>query len=110
MGLDITVTQQKKRVCPHCGESLADPYIIDSVDSSGRVWYPFLEAIGYYVPYEQRAEENDWYGKDMLLTEEQVENLYSFVKKNEVYNGTTIAMLIAVAMKEHDDLVVNADW
>lgn len=37
----------------------------------------------------------------------KIEDTY---RENEVYNGTTIAMLIAVALKEHDDIVVNADW
>lgn len=110
MGLDIRFTQQKKNVCPHCGKEIAEQTIIDSADSGGRVWYPFLESIGYYIPYEQRTEENDWYGKDMVLTKEQAENAYRFVKENEAYNRQMIAMLIAAALMENDDVVVNADW
>lgn len=110
MGLDIRFTQQKKRVCPHCGKELAEPIVIDTEDSGGRAWYPFLESIGYYVPYEERTEENDWYGKDMVLTKEQAEDAYKFVKKNDVYNRQMIAMLISAAVMENDDVVVNADW
>ena len=110
MGLDIRFTQLKKRACPHCGKELAEPIIIDSADSGGRAWYPFLESIGYYVPIEKRTEENDWYGKDMVLTKEQAENAYRFAKENEVYNRQMIKMLISCAMLEKDDIVVNADW
>lgn len=110
MSLDIRFIQQKKRVCPHCGNELAEPIVINAEDSGGRAWYPFLESIGYYVPYEQRTEENDWYGKDMVLTKEQAEDAYRFVKKNEVYNGRMIAMMISEAVMECDDIMVNADW
>ena len=109
MSLDIRFTQRKKNVCPHCGKITGhtDVYV---VDSGGRVWYPFLESIGYYVPYEQRTEENDWYGKDMVLTEVQTKKLYEFVREHDAYNDNQIKQIIAVAMLEKDDIVVNADW
>lgn len=110
MSLDIRFTQQKKRVCPHCGKELAEPLVIDTEDSCGRVWYPFLESIGYYVPYEERTEDNDWCGKDMVLTKEQAERVYRFATQNDVYNCRMIAMLIASAIMEGDDVVVNAGW
>lgn len=110
MSLDIRFTQRKKDICPHCGKEIAQPYEVDSADSGGRVWYPFLESLGYYVPYEERTEENDWYGKDMVLTKEQAEYAYQFTKENDVYNGRMITMLIACAILEKDDIVVNADW
>ena len=108
MGLDIRFTQRKKIVCPKCGE------VITTIDkqsalSGGRAWYPFLETIGYYVPYEKQTEENDWYGKDMVLTKEQAEYAYRFAKE-EVYNWHEVIGLIAVAICEKDDIVVNADW
>lgn len=110
MSLDIRFIQRKKRNCPHCGKEIAAPYEIDTVDSGGRVWYPFLESIGYYVPYEERTEENDWYGKDMVLTIDQAKQAYQFVKEHDVYAGKTIAMIISCALMEEDDIVVNADW
>ena len=110
MGLDITFTQRNKNVCPHCGKEIEPQIIIDSANSGGRAWYPFLESIGYYVPYEQRTEENDWYGKDMVLTKEQATQAYRFVKEIDVYNRQMIAMLISAAMLENDYIVVNADW
>ena len=110
MGLDIRFTQRKKKVCPHCGKAIEEQYEVDCVYSGGRVWYPFLETIGYYVPYEQRTEENDWYGKDMVLTREQADYAYRYAKENDVYNEKKIVMLIAVAKLEGDDIVVNADW
>ena len=58
MSLDITFTRRKKIVCPKCGEVVGHNDL-DTVDSGGRLWFPFLEQIGYYVPYDKRTEEND---------------------------------------------------
>ena len=109
MGLDVRFTQRKKNICPHCGK-ITGQTDVDSIDSGGRAWYPFLESIGYYVPYEQRTEENDWYGKDMVLTKEQADYAYQFAKETEPYNWREIRGLIAVALIEDDNIVVNADW
>lgn len=109
MGLDIRFTQRRNNVCPHCGK-ITGQTDVDVIDSEGRVWYPFLESIGYYVPYEQRTEENDWYGKDMVLTKEQADQAYRFIRDNEMYNWRGIRGLIATALIEEDTIVVNADW
>ena len=109
MGLDIRFIQRTNNICPHCGEIVGQTDV-GVADSSGRRWYPFLESIGYYVPYEQRTEENDWYGKDMVLTKEQTEYAYQFAKDNEVYNWREIRALIAVTLLQDDAVVVNADW
>lgn len=109
MSLDITFTHRKNVVCPKCGETIGTSDV-RGVFSGGQAWYPFLESIGYYVPYEQRTEENDWYGKDMVLTAEQANEAYRFVGKGHVYGFNEIAGLIAGAMVEGDAIVVNADW
>lgn len=109
MGLDITFCRMKKVACPHCGKPL-EPKLDDSCSSGGRVWYPFLESIGYYVPYDQRTEENDWYGKDMELTTEQAKEAYLFIQEHDVYDGNEIAGMIAMALLEGDSVAVNADW
>lgn len=109
MSLDIRFTQRKNIVCPKCGE-IVTTIDVNRESSGGRVWYPFLEAIGYYVPYEQRTEENDWYGKDMVLTKEQAEYAYRFVREAEVYDRKMVSMLIAEALFDNNDIVVNADW
>ena len=109
MGLDVSVIRGKDLVCPKCGEVIST-ISVDDVDSGGRVWYPFLEAIGYYVPYGQRTEENDWYGKDMKLTDKQVNDLYNFVKKNDLLGSSEIMSLIALARFEGQDVIINADW
>ena len=110
MGLDIRFVMRKKNACPHCGKEIAAQIDVDFASSGGRGWYPFLEHIGYYVPYEQRTEKNDWYGKDMVLTEEQADEAYQFAKTKEPYNWREIVMLIAVAKIENYAIVVNADW
>lgn len=109
MGLDITFSRRKKVVCPHCG-TVVTHTTEESYCSGGRVWYPILESLGYYVPYDQRTEENDWYGKDMELTAEQAMEAYRFVRKNDIYDGNEIANLIAAAIFENDSVVVNANW
>lgn len=62
------------------------------------------------MPYEQRTEENDWYSKDMILSEAQATQMRKFVTAHDVYNGKTIANLIAAAKCDGDDVVINADW
>lgn len=109
MGLDIRFTRRKQMVCPKCGEVIGHTDV-DTIAGGGRVWYPFLESIGYYVPYEQRTEENDWYGKDMVLTEEQAKAALKFAKKHDLYGSILVTKLIAEAIYEKDSIVVNADW
>lgn len=109
MGLDITFTRRKKIVCPKCGEIVGHTDV-RSIDGGGRGWYPLLESFGYYVPYAQRTEENDWYGKDMVLTDKQADEAYCFAKVHNLYGSDGLADLIAAARYEHDDIVVNADW
>lgn len=109
MGLDITVTQKRTLRCPHCGESV-DERIVAEADSNGRVWYPFLEAVGYYVPYEKRTEENDWCCKDMELTKEQSSYIFRYCQDNEVYNYHEVASLVAMAEALGDAVVINANW
>ena len=109
MGLDIRFIHRKNIVCPKCGEIVGHTDV-DCIDAGGRGWYTILESIGYYVPYEQRTDENDWYGKDMVLTEEQADEVYQFAKKNDLYCSYLVQKLIAEAIYENDSVVVNADW
>ena len=109
MGLDIEFVRRKKTVCPECGATVGHTDV-DYVGSGGRVWYSFLEPIGYYVPYDKRTEENNWYGKDMILAPEQARYAHRFAQENDVYNGHKIAELIATAAYEDDAVVIRADW
>lgn len=109
MSLDIRFTQRKNIVCPKCGE-IVTTIDVNRESSGGSVWYPFLEAIGYYVPYEQRTEENDWYGKDMVLTEDQVTDAYKFVRQLDAYGRERVLVMLADAMLGNGIVVVNADW
>ena len=109
MGLDITIKERKEFHCPECGR-LVTTQDIGEECSGGRVWYNFLEPIGYYVPYEKQTEENDWYGLDMVLSEEQVKQLADFVSDNLPYHWVAINNLIASAMLHGNKVVINADW
>lgn len=110
MSLDISFSAPKGEICPHCGGVVkaAEMY---SAESGGRAWYPILEELGYYVPYEQRTEENNWYAKDMALTAEQTRTLYEFVKnRKDLYNREVVLGLIATAIVDECAVVINADW
>ena len=63
------------------------------------------------MPHDQRTEENDWYGKDMVLTTEQAKQVYTFIRKHpDLYNADEVLGLIATALVEEKAVVINADW
>ena len=78
--------------------------------SGGRLWYDFLEKLGYYVPYEKRTKENDWYGKDMILDNEQAKQLVDYAVKKEVYNWDGVERVVTEALAHGNKVVINADW
>lgn len=70
-----------------------------------------LEELGYYVPHDQRTEENDWYGKDMELTEEQAKAVFKFAKDTkDLYKRFEVQGLISTALLNGSTVVINADW
>ena len=109
MSLDITIKQVHTVLCPHCGKAVKTE-VVDDVPGGGRDWYTFLEAIGYYVPYDKRTEENDWYAKDMTLANEQALYLVDFIKRHQNLYGGEAKHLVAMALLDGDAVVVNADW
>ena len=109
MSLDITIKERKEFRCPDCGR-MVTTQDIGAEDSGGRVWYNFLEQIEYYVPCGKRTEENDWYGEDMALTEEQAKQLADFVSDNQPYNYMDVEGLVARALLHGNKVVINADW
>ena len=109
MSLDITIKEQKELRCPNCG-LLVTTQEVGAEYSNGRVWYDFLESVGYYVPYEERTEKKDWYGEDMVLTEEQAKQLADFVSENQPYNARDVECLVARALLHGNKVVINADW
>lgn len=104
MGLSITFTQKERILCPKCG-AMAGHRDIREIDSGGRVWYDLLEKFGYYPD-----PENIWYGKDMVLTKEQTQEAYRFVLQKDPYRFDEITGMIAKALVEGHDIVINADW
>ena len=109
MGLDITISERKEYRCPNCGIPV-EHMDIASTDSGGRLWYDFLEKLGYYVPYEKRTKENDWYGKDMVLDNEQAKQLADYAVKKEVYNRDDVERVVATALMHENEVVINANW
>ena len=113
MGLDIRISRAKPIYCPHCGE-LVTYKTVDAVDSSGRVWYEFLESIGYYKPYVKgQSYSQPMYGKDMALKDEQVGELFKFVNHPDfegLWQMDSVSRLIESARTNKDKIVINADW
>ena len=109
MSLDITIKERKEFHCPDCGR-LVTTQDIGAECSGGRVWYGFLESVGYYVPYEARTEENDWYSKDMELSDEQTKQLVDFVSSCQPTEYKAIERLVARALLHGNKVVINADW
>ena len=109
MSLDITIKERKEFCCPDCGR-LVTTQDIGEECSCGRVWYNLLQGVGYYVEDDNQTEEEDWYGKDMLLTEEQAKQLADFVSDNKPYNARDIECLVARALLRGNKVVINADW
>ena len=109
MSLDITIKERKEFYCPDCGR-LVTTQDISEEWSGGRVWYDFLESVGYYIPYEKQTKENDWYGKDMVLTEEQAKQLADFVSVNCLYIYWGVESLVAKTLMHGNKVVINANW
>lgn len=113
MGLDIRISRAEPVYCPHCGE-LVTYKTVDAVDSSDRVWYKFLESIGYYKPYVKgEPYSQSMYGKDMILNNDQVNELSKFADKTEFkdwYYITEVKDLIESTRINSDKIVINADW
>ena len=109
MSLDIAIMEKQEFYCPDCGR-LVTTQDIGAEYSGGRVWYNFLEKIGYYVPCENRTEENDWCGEDMVLTEEQAKQLADFASENQPYNARDVKCLVESALLNGNKVVINANW
>ena len=110
MGLSITCYHRKQFVCPKCGEVVGHTDL-NEIFFGGRSWYPLLEKLGYYVPYDQRTKDNDWYGKDMVLNTEQIAEAFNFARRNsDAYGAHSLALLITEVLCANDLLVINADW
>ena len=109
MGLDITIKERKEFRCPDCGR-LVTTQDIGAECSGGRVWYDFLQCVDYYVEDDNLTEEKDWYGEDMVLTEEQAKQLADFVSDNQPYDARDVECLIARALLHGNKVVINADW
>ena len=109
MSLDITIKERKEFRCPDCGR-LVTTQDVGAECSGGRVWYDFLQVVGYYVEDDNQTEENDWYGEDMVLSEEQAKRLADFVSEYQPYYAKSIYGLVARALLHGNKVVINADW
>ena len=111
MGLAITISERNEYRCPNCGIPVGHANIA-STDSGGSLWYDFLEKLGYYVPYEKRTKENEWYwyGRDMVLDNEQAKQLVDYAVKKEVYNWDGVERVVTTALAHGNKVVINADW
>ena len=110
MSLDLSFRALEPITCPKCGDPVT-VIEVDNVCSGGRGWYPILTKLGYYVPYDQRTEANNWYGKDMTLSDEQVTEVRRYLARNrDLYYGNEILALLNRAEAEGLIVILNADW
>ena len=109
MSLDITIKERKEFRCPDCGR-LVTTQDIDAVSSGGSEWYDFLQGVGYYVEDDNPTEEEDWYGEDMVLTEDQAKQLAQFVSDYQPTYYDDIEVLVARALLHGNKVIINADW
>mgnify|MGYP004535759559 FL=1 len=109
MGFDIEIARYDVDKCPHCGMPIKGTRK-DWTESGGPAWREFLKKVGYYVPYDERTPDSDWYGKDMTLTSEQAKDLAEFVKVYEPYQCISIVAMVDCAIENGDFVVINADW
>lgn len=58
----------------------------------------------------KRTKENDWYGKDMVLDNEQAKQLVDCAVKKEVYNWDGVEWIVTEALAHGNKVVINADW
>ena len=108
MSLDITIKERKEFRCPDCGRMVTTQDIYAEC-SGGKEWYDFLQGVGYYVEDDNPTEEEDWYGEDMVLTEEQAKQLADFVSDIQPYNARNVEHLVAMALLRGNKVVINAD-
>lgn len=110
MGLDIRFKTQSPIICQHCGK-IVDYETLDKVNSSGRVWYDFLEDINYYVPNEKQTSETPGkYSEDMMLSIDQINTLREFLKTHDIYEHRDIDCMALKALVGKQSMIVNADW
>ena len=87
---------------------------VDTVDGGGSSWYEFLESIGYYKPYVKgQPYSQPMYGKDLELSNEQLNKLEKFVTESDLctsYKMVKTLHLIQSARIDGDKIVINADW
>lgn len=105
MGLDITIKERQEFRCPDCGKFVTTKDV-NEVSTGGSEWYDFLKSINYYTG----NGDCDWYGKDMVLTEEQARALAEYSVKKVYWPNNEIERLVAVALLRGHKVIVSADW
>ena len=53
---------------------------------------------------------NYWYGKDMVLDNEQAKQLVDYAVKKEVCNWDDVDRVVTMALLHENKVVINADW
>ena len=108
------ITDKLIHLCFTC-----DPYPTGYDTTATREIIKLLKVSGNHVQILTKGDgsrdfdlldENDWYGKDMVLTEEQAKQLAAFVSKNKPYNDRDIECMVARALLYGNKVVINADW
>lgn len=105
MGLDVTIKERQEFCCPDCGK-LVTTKDIDEVNVGGSDWRDFLKSIKYYI----EGGDSDWYGEDMVLTDEQARDLAKYSVEKVYWLNNDVERLVAIALLRGHKVVINADW
>lgn len=96
-----------------------DPYPTGYDTTATREIIKLLKGAGNHVQILTKGDgsrdfdlldKNDWYGEDMVLTEEQAKQLADFVSENQPYNARDVECMVARALMRGNKVVINADW
>ena len=66
--------------------------------------------VAHKARHSPSPRRNDWYGKDMVLDNEQAKQLVDYAVKKEVYNWDGVKSVVAEALAHGNKVVINADW
>lgn len=97
MGLDVTIKEVQEFRCPDCGK-LVTTKDVNEVNAGGSDWRDF------------DGDDCEWYGEDMVLTEEQARALAEYSVKKVYWPNNEIEKLVAVALLRGHKVAINADW
>lgn len=109
MSISVTIKLAEIQKCPHCGKEIGFVRCKDNdhgILSGGAKWRKLLKDIKYYT--------DEWYGKDMVLNEEQKKTILNFLQKESRADLAEFQIMLQCSKEDRaavkTDIVISADW